>query len=175
MTPLKILVAGLVVVLLIGACSKKKANIDVVDKIVVSENVPDTLPPVEIKEESQVAIEKVVDLAELSPVLFDFDSYTLSNESLQRLAGVARTLQANPKMNVLITGATCPIGTYEYNLALGQARAEACASYLANLEIDARRVTTKSVGEEGEYLITTEKSEYWKNRRSEFSAQFTEQ
>jgi outer membrane protein OmpA-like peptidoglycan-associated protein len=57
-------------------------------------------------------------------------------------------LRANPAMRITIEGHTCNIGTAEYNLALGERRANAVRDYLTNRGIGADRMQTVSYGEE---------------------------
>ena len=79
---------------------------------------------------------------------FDFDRYTLRPEALRLLDDAVTKLQANPDRNLIIEGHTCSIGTAEYNLALGERRANAVRQYLLSRGITAGRLETRSYGEE---------------------------
>ena len=81
-------------------------------------------------------------------VHFDFDRYSLRPEATRTLDEAIATLQANPELNIEIEGHTCNIGTAEYNLALGERRANAVRDYLASRGIGANRLRTVSYGEE---------------------------
>jgi len=81
-------------------------------------------------------------------VHFDFDRYSLRPEATRALDEAIATLQANPDLNIEIEGHTCNIGTAEYNLALGERRANAVRDYLASRGIGANRLRTVSYGEE---------------------------
>jgi outer membrane protein OmpA-like peptidoglycan-associated protein len=81
-------------------------------------------------------------------VHFDFDRYSLRPEATRTLDEAIASLQANPELNIEIEGHTCNIGTAEYNLALGERRANAVRDYLTSRGIGANRLRTVSYGEE---------------------------
>jgi len=81
-------------------------------------------------------------------VHFDFDRYSLRPEALRILDEAVRSLQANPTLKITIEGHTCNIGTAEYNLALGERRANAVRDYLVSRGVTADRMQTVSFGEE---------------------------
>jgi len=81
-------------------------------------------------------------------VHFDFDRYSLRPEAVRTLDEAVRVLQQNPDVRVEIEGHTCNIGTAEYNLALGERRANSVKDYLVSRGISADRFRTISYGEE---------------------------
>jgi peptidoglycan-associated lipoprotein len=81
-------------------------------------------------------------------VHFDFDRYSLRPEALRTLDEAVRSLQQNPNLRITIDGHTCNIGTAEYNLALGERRADAVRQYLTSRGVSADRLQTVSYGEE---------------------------
>jgi peptidoglycan-associated lipoprotein len=81
-------------------------------------------------------------------VHFDFDRYSLRPEALRLLDEAVRSLQTNPTLKITIEGHTCNIGTAEYNLALGERRANAVRDYLLSRGVTADRMQTVSYGEE---------------------------
>ena len=81
-------------------------------------------------------------------VHFDFDRYTLRPVALEVLNEVVEAMMEDPNFTIQIEGHTCNIGTNEYNLALGDRRADAVESYLTSRGIDASRLQTISYGEE---------------------------
>jgi peptidoglycan-associated lipoprotein len=81
-------------------------------------------------------------------VYFDFDRSTLRPEALRLLDDAVARLQANPDKNIVIEGHTCNIGTAEYNLALGDRRANSVKEYLTSRGVPANRLETRSYGEE---------------------------
>ena len=81
-------------------------------------------------------------------VHFDFDRYSLRPEAVRALDEAIKTLQENPELRIEVEGHTCNIGTSEYNLALGERRANAVREYLASRGIGADRLRAVSYGEE---------------------------
>jgi peptidoglycan-associated lipoprotein len=81
-------------------------------------------------------------------VHFDFDRYSLRPEATRALDEAIKSLQDNPNLRITVEGHTCNIGTAEYNLALGERRANAVKDYLASRGVAADRLQTVSYGEE---------------------------
>ena len=81
-------------------------------------------------------------------VHFDFDRYTLRPTALEELSQVADAMMEDAALNISIEGHTCNIGTNEYNLALGDRRADAVRSYLSDRGVDVSRLQMVSYGEE---------------------------
>jgi peptidoglycan-associated lipoprotein len=81
-------------------------------------------------------------------VHFDFDRFNLKPEALAILDDAITKLQANPTLNVTIEGHCDSIGTVEYNLALGERRANSVRDYLQSRGIAMTRLRTVSYGEE---------------------------
>jgi outer membrane protein OmpA-like peptidoglycan-associated protein len=81
-------------------------------------------------------------------VHFDFDRYSLRPEATRALDEAIKSLQDNPQLRIEVEGHTCNIGTAEYNLALGERRANAVRDYLTSRGIGADRLRTVSFGEE---------------------------
>jgi peptidoglycan-associated lipoprotein len=81
-------------------------------------------------------------------VYFDFDRYSLRPEATRVLDEAIAALRENATLRVEIEGHTCNIGTAEYNLALGDRRANAVKDYLVSRGVTADRLNTVSYGEE---------------------------
>jgi len=81
-------------------------------------------------------------------VYFDFDRSTLKPEAIAILDRAVMTLQMNPMLTVTIEGHTDSVGTAEYNLSLGERRANAVRDYLINRGVAMNRMRTVSYGEE---------------------------
>lgn len=94
-------------------------------------------------------------------ILFDFDSFILTDESKSILSRLCS--DANCK-TVSIVGACCPIGTDEYNYDLGMKRAESVRLYLTGL-CQPSQIIVQSFGESN--LVTDTKENYRLNRRAE--------
>ena len=161
-----ILVAVLVVaVVLCGGCSKKKTNVEILpDPVPVQEAKPEPQPePVELK----VVDDNATAYSMPTTIYFDFGQATIRPDQLVTLDGLAKQLGANGSLNITIYGATCPIGTEDYNLHLGQARAAMIQTYLVNAGIDPVRIATVSWGEAQEHIVAEDFEMLWKNRRGE--------
>ena len=81
-------------------------------------------------------------------VHFDFDRYSLRPEALRVLEQAVTAMKESPTLRLTIEGHTCSIGTSEYNLALGDRRANSVRDYLVNNGVAANRLVTVSYGEE---------------------------
>jgi peptidoglycan-associated lipoprotein len=105
----------------------------------------------------------------LEAIYFDFDKYVIKPEGRDALKRNADWLQQNPGAKVVVEGNCDERGTNDYNMALGQRRADAAAKYLMDLGVTKDRIGTVSYGEEKP--ICTEKTEacWSKNRRDDFS------
>jgi peptidoglycan-associated lipoprotein len=106
------------------------------------------------------------------PVYFEFDQSTLSAEGKAVAEGIAQLLQEAPEMTVRIEGHADERGTNEYNLALGERRAQAVQQYLASYGVDVARISVLSYGEEKPASEGKEESAWTLNRRAEFSPSF---
>jgi len=103
-----------------------------------------------------------------SRIQFAFDDYSLSGKSENRLNRVAEWLKKNPDTRVQIQGYTCDIGTDEYNLALGEERAESAEKYLERMGVDSNRLSRISYGKERPMLPNSDEENRSLNRRDEF-------
>ena len=104
-------------------------------------------------------------------ILFEFDSAVLSETAQEILRDKARWLQANPNTRVIIEGHCDDRGTNEYNLALGEKRAQNTLKFLVTLGIDSSRMSTVSYGEERPLAAGTTEEARMKNRRAHFAVE----
>ena len=81
-------------------------------------------------------------------VHFEFDRYNLRPSAAQVLDDVVAAIAEDPNLEITIEGHTCNIGTNEYNLALGDRRANSVQDYLTNRGVGANKLQTISYGEE---------------------------
>ncbi len=100
-------------------------------------------------------------------VYFEYDRFNLTSKSIQALKGVSELMKKNSKITISIEGHADERGTREYNLALGQRRAEAVANYLVANGINGNRLITKSYGEERPLSLGSNDTAWSKNRRVE--------
>jgi peptidoglycan-associated lipoprotein len=104
----------------------------------------------------------------LQTVHFDFNKYVIRKDDGKILEVNAKVFAAYPKVSVLIEGNTCDIGTNEYNMALGEKRANAAKDYLVKLGVNAERLSTISYGEEKPVDPAHKEAARVKNRRADF-------
>jgi len=102
----------------------------------------------------------------LGTIHFDFDKSNIRPGDATILQGNYDQLKAAPSARVTIEGYCDPIGTSEYNMALGMRRAESAKGYLVKLGADMAMFSTISYGEEK--LVTTDPTQFELNRRCEF-------
>jgi peptidoglycan-associated lipoprotein len=101
-------------------------------------------------------------------IFFEYDSDEISGEAEQNLRLKAAVLAANPNVRLRIEGHADQRGSTEYNLALGQRRAEAVRAFLANYGVDPERFTTVSFGKERPLVEGDDEQAWERNRRAEF-------
>lgn len=99
-------------------------------------------------------------------VYFDTDKYNIDNVDQVALQAQAAWLARYPGKRANIEGHCDERGTREYNLALGERRANAAKNYLVSLGIDAARVTTVSYGKERPVALESSEDAWAKNRRA---------
>lgn len=104
----------------------------------------------------------------LGDVYFDFDQATLREEARARLSRNAEFLRSRPEFVVQIEGHCDERGTNDYNLALGERRAQAVREYLTQLGIAATRLRTVSFGEERPSCTQPDEACWQRNRRAHF-------
>lgn len=99
---------------------------------------------------------------------FDFDKSFIRPDAKPILSGIAAWMKGNPGARVLIEGHCDERGTAEYNMALGERRAESARAYLVSLGVPAAALSTVSFGKE-KPLDPGHNEEAWaKNRRAHF-------
>lgn len=104
---------------------------------------------------------------ELRLVAFDFDKTELSDESRKTLRENAAALKKRPAVEIQISGHCDERGTTEYNLALGQRRANAVRDYYKYLGVKLSRMSTISYGEERPVCQGASEECWNRNRRAE--------
>jgi peptidoglycan-associated lipoprotein len=104
----------------------------------------------------------------MKDINFDYDSYTISSSELPKIEAAANYLKQNGTVKIVTEGHCDERGTVEYNLALGQKRAEAVKAYLVKMGIDGNRVRTLSFGKEVPVDSGHAEDAWAKNRRVHF-------
>ena len=108
------------------------------------------------------------------PLYFAFDSSELKSESQDALKTLATYMGKSKVVTVTIAGHTDERGTPEYNLALGERRAQVARAYLMRLGVDAQRVHVVSYGKERPALVGDGEAVWAKNRRDELQVASTD-
>ncbi len=99
---------------------------------------------------------------------FDYDKSNIRPDDAATLDQKVAILQANPEARIRINGHCDERGSDEYNLALGNRRAQSAKQYLVSHGIDAGRIETQSWGEEKPLVDGHDESAWSQNRRDEF-------
>lgn len=110
----------------------------------------------------------VVGSGQFEPVYFEYDSPRLNPAEQTKIDAVVACLQQNPTYAVIIEGHCDERGSNEYNLALGERRAQAVRAAVISAGIDATRVQTSSRGEESPAAMGHDDASWSLNRRAEF-------
>jgi len=153
-------------------CSQKAAVKDETagEQKVAAQAAPEAKPAPKVEEQAPQT-QAAPEAYEFANIYFDFDKALLKDNSKATLKKHADWLKANNAVNITIAGNCDERGTAEYNLALGQRRADAAAKYLTTLGVAKNRVKTVSYGKE-KPLDPGHNEEAWaKNRRDEFVIQ----
>ena len=99
-------------------------------------------------------------------VFFDFDSSDIRADAVPTLEAQAAFLRTFPSLTLVIEGHADERGTREYNLALGERRANAHKDYLISLGVDPARIETISYGKERPAVAGSNESAWAQNRRA---------
>jgi peptidoglycan-associated lipoprotein len=105
---------------------------------------------------------------ESEDIYFEFDQYILSDAAKQNLNKKAQWLKNFPTAKALIEGYCDERGSAEYNMALGQKRADAAMQYLVSLGINVNRISSISFGKENPIDPGHTEDAWAKNRRAHF-------
>lgn len=182
------LMAVLALVVLIPACSKSAPPAPAPEPTAPPAPAPAPAPP-EVAapdvgewevadtgaDESFLSAEQINARQLLRTIHFDYDSAEIRGDQRATLQANADWLREHPNVRILIEGHCDERGTRDYNLALGDQRAQAASAYLTSLGIGAGRIETISYGEENPVAMG-EGEQFWsQNRRGEFVAVTSEQ
>ncbi|MEM7351407.1 MAG: OmpA family protein [Acidobacteriota bacterium] len=175
--------AILLALLIVSACSKKPEPVvtppppEVTEKAPTTDVAPDTTPagPVDVEEKKPpMSIQEMQSEAErlglLGDVFYDFDKFDLRAEARERLQKNAQYMNSadGQGLKFTIEGHCDERGTNEYNIALGQNRGTTALDYLISLGVDRSRFKTISYGEERPFCNESNEACWQKNRRARF-------
>jgi peptidoglycan-associated lipoprotein len=142
--------------LFLGACGCGEAVVEAPIVVPAAPVVAPPPPPV------------VVVLPGLGDVFYDFDKSELRTDAVEQLKTNFNWIQANTANSVIIEGHCDERGTSEYNLALGERRANSAKDYIVNLGVAPARIKTVSYGEEKPFAAGSTEEAWAQNRRAHF-------
>jgi len=121
-----------------------------------------------VREEAEARARKDFEAQMVVMIHFDFDRSDLRSDDREILSHKAALLRERPSAAIRIAGHCDEWGTEEYNLALGERRAQSAKAYLVNAGIDASRISTISYGKERPLDSGHDRDAWSTNRRGEF-------
>ena len=128
-------------------------------------------PADEYRAQGQADLDKALEQLRNVSVFFEFDSATLTKDAQEKLTNVANVLTAHPDLKLRIEGNCDERGSGQYNLALGQRRADAAKKYLATLGVRTHQITAISFGAEKPKATGHDEDAWKQNRRDDVTAQ----
>lgn len=124
-------------------------------------------PPPAVVEAPKPSLDELF-LKEVRDAYFDYDKAEIRADAREALGKTADFLRNYPQLRVTIEGHCDERGSTEYNLALGDRRANAVKQYLVSLGLPADRLTTVSYGKEKPFCVQSDEACYQQNRRGHF-------
>jgi peptidoglycan-associated lipoprotein len=177
---LLVILATLALILSLGACKSSTKDVPPPAEPPVAE--ADTAPPEVVEPPADFVTEEPEteelpsDATELNRLaqergwlrdaFYEYDSSTITQQAREALQASASWVKGYPQYGLLIEGHCDERGTEQYNLALGDRRANAARDYLISLGIDSGRIRTISYGEERPFDTGTTEAAFAKNRRA---------
>ncbi|APR36830.1 MULTISPECIES: peptidoglycan-associated lipoprotein Pal [unclassified Paraburkholderia] len=159
---LRLTLAALTVVGVLAACSSTPKPTSTTAGNINAQPNPNAVAPVTVDELNNPNSP----LAKRS-VYFDFDSYSVKDEYQPLLQQHAQYLKSHPQRHVLIQGNTDERGTSEYNLALGQKRAEAVRRAMSLMGVPDQQMEAVSLGKEKPLATGHDEASWAQNRRAD--------
>lgn len=168
-----LLLMALSLILMFNACGKKAAKVAPVQEPVVEKvEEPTALVEKPVLSEEEIFQQKSLEELNKDQILkrinFDFDKYTIREDMKPIIQANANWLLKFASVEVLVEGHCDEKGTIEYNIALGEKRAEAAKNYLASLGMNAAKIKIVSYGKSKPLVQGEDEASYFQNRRAEF-------
>ena len=120
--------------------------------------------------QGQAELERAMEALRNVSVFFEFDSSTLTSEAKDKLSAVGTVLAKYPALKVRIEGNCDERGSEQYNLALGQRRADAAKRYLTSMGAHDRQLTAISFGDQKPKALGHDEEAWRQNRRDDLTA-----
>ncbi|MBN8843768.1 MAG: peptidoglycan-associated lipoprotein Pal [Sphingomonadales bacterium] len=154
MTKNAILMSAMAAMLVVGGCAKK---------------APKDLPPPPTccgPSEGEGVRGDFLSKVLSDRIFFGFDQFNIDAEDMAVLQSQAAWLARNPGVRITLEGHADERGTRDYNIALGERRANSAKNYLATLGVDPGRMDVVSYGKERPAAVGSDEEAYAKNRRA---------
>jgi peptidoglycan-associated lipoprotein len=156
-TMMGILFVALFSLVLFSGCAEKKA--------IVAEGTAQEQPSAA---QDAATLSAAAAQEALKDINFDYDKSNIGTEARVIMKANADILLKNRNFNIIVEGHCDERGTSEYNMALGERRAQESKKYLINLGVDGARMKTISYGEERPLDSRSNEEAWAKNRRAHF-------
>jgi peptidoglycan-associated lipoprotein len=168
--------AALVVLFILGGCTSTNDKPETLGAPIIEGGNTGNIPIVNTDRPTGADLPTSLTSGELAKrsVFFALDRYDVAEEYRNLLTAHARFLVANPGFKILIQGNTDERGSHEYNLSLGQKRAEAVGQTLILLGVPGDRIESVSLGEEKPLVEGHDETAWSQNRRADilYSGEF---
>ncbi len=133
-----------------------------------SETMPSEEKTVQAERPKEAVPEAKPEMKGLQDIFFDFDRFSIREDARPALEDNSKYFKANANIRVTIEGHCDERGTSEYNIALGERRAQAAKKYLVDLGMDASRISIISYGKEKPFCAEHNEECWQENRRAHF-------
>ena len=150
-----------------GGCSSSKKT-TVQASAPVTRETPAPIVPA-ARQDTNRTEQPAVEAPRFGTIYFDYDQSFIRDDQRTAMNANAELLFRNQQLSVVLEGHCDERGTDEYNLALGQRRADAVRQFLIDYGIPAQRINTVSYGEQRPAVDGANESAWSKNRRCEFT------
>ncbi|EDF4206457.1 peptidoglycan-associated lipoprotein Pal [Salmonella enterica] len=118
------------------------------------------------EEQARLQMQQLQQLQQNNIVYFDLDKYDIRSDFAAMLDAHANFLRSNPSYKVTVEGHADERGTPEYNISLGERRANAVKMYLQGKGVSADQISIVSYGKEKPAVLGHDEAAYAKNRRA---------
>ena len=161
----------MLIVFLSTSCAKKVKTAPETTEVEQVDETATQIDKPQLTEEEifqQKSLDEINKEGNLKRVNFDFDKYTIREDMKGVLHSNADWLLKHSTVVISIAGHCDERGTVEYNMALGEKRAEAARNYLLNLGIPGERMKVVSYGKNNPLVSGVDEASHFMNRRDEF-------
>lgn len=156
------------VIFAVGACNSKKKTGDAENAGEVA-NQTNQAPQIDSTAMSfDVAGSDSGKIAGLQTINFEYDKSAINSDAKQKLQANADWIKGHTGTNIQVEGHCDSRGSIEYNLSLGERRAQAVKNYLVGLGVASSRLTIISYGKEKPLATGDSEADHMKNRRANF-------